>query len=620
MLIAALLLAIGTAPTQRRFVDKNGPFCPDTGLAGDTNFQTCVAFCSLAAHCRYCKCKQCAMCSSAPDRLGASSAPSSPAVGAPPLSSSKPKNKSGGTAAGSGSGSGSSSGSSSRSGGSTPGPAATPKQKSKAPTQAAAPPRSSSPPPSPAAASSKAKGMSHKPKEVLSKDGLSGAPQPSLTLPTSPYGSCWMQHPSGCPCAAGSGCRNANSAAYYPGAGWNRDMYGEKNLKSRTYDGCMARAVSENNWCGTTNVVTHYVPYQSSSSAGTPPSSTAKHRSQSSGGTAANSGSNKSGGGNKSSGGGGGGGAGGVVFACTPKRQGDISKTGCAAWCKTSDCPNWCKCAGCPNCPAAAGGSKAGKASGATTEDSGSEGVVTAGGGGGGGKSNPPTASAGAGVAARGPGAALVEKWRAGECASWCDLSPPKLATECDLGGCVVCAPCKGLLTSSRSGPGAISVATTAAQWTAASPKPIQRAENAAAETISDMLGGLVVLVLTFLTALALAGAAARLTFGQAVAELWHGYRYQRPGTREPEDDDEPAAEEGSMDSPWPWAAEARGDFQSDHQALQRATAAVTAAVHTQQQHEAAHVSQAKDLGVRLGEELAKMHAEEAAGVVEERR
>ena len=427
-----------------------------------------------------------------------------------------------------------------------------------------------------------------------------------------------MQHPSGCPCAAGSGCRNANSAAYYPGAGWNRDMYGEKNLKSRTYDGCMARAVSENNWCGTTNVVTHYVPYQSSSSAGTPPSSTAKHRSQSSGGTAANSGSNKSGGGNKSSGGGGGGGAGGVVFACTPKRQGDISKTGCAAWCKTSDCPNWCKCAGCPNCPAAAGGSKAGKASGATTEDSGSEGVVTAGGGGGGGKSNPPTASAGAGVAARGPGAALVEKWRAGECASWCDLSPPKLATECDLGGCVVCAPCKGLLTSSRSGPGAISVATTAAQWTAASPKPIQRAEDAAAEAISDMLGGLVVLVLTFLTALALAGAAARLTFGHAVAQLWHGY--QRPGTRESEDGDEPAAEEGSMDSPWPWAAEARGDFQSDHQALQRATAAVTAAVHTQQQHEAAHVSQAKDLGVRLGEELAKMHAEEAAGVVEERR
>jgi hypothetical protein len=89
-------------------------------------------------------------------------------------------------------------------------------------------------------------------------------PAPALTVPTTPYGSCWMQHPSGCPCAAGSGCRTANSTAYFP-VGWNRDTYGENNLNSRTFEGCMARAIGENAWCGTTNVETYYVPFPSPS-------------------------------------------------------------------------------------------------------------------------------------------------------------------------------------------------------------------------------------------------------------------------------------------------------------------------------------------------------------------
>eukprot|EP00900_Chrysochromulina_parva_P014074 jgi/Chrpa1/22668/Chrysochromulina_OHIO_Genome00024645-RA len=74
-----------------------------------------------------------------------------------------------------------------------------------------------------------------------------------------------MRHPTGCPCSSGSGCRAANSSAYYPAYGWNRDFYGESNMNARTYAGCMARALSENQWCGTTNIVTYYVPYPSPS-------------------------------------------------------------------------------------------------------------------------------------------------------------------------------------------------------------------------------------------------------------------------------------------------------------------------------------------------------------------
>jgi hypothetical protein len=44
-------------------------------------------------------------------------------------------------------------------------------------------------------------------------------------------------------------------------AGWNRDVYGESNLNTRTFAGCTSRATTENNWCGTTNIVTYYVPY-----------------------------------------------------------------------------------------------------------------------------------------------------------------------------------------------------------------------------------------------------------------------------------------------------------------------------------------------------------------------
>ena len=80
------------------------------------------------------------------------------------------------------------------------------------------------------------------------------------SLPTEPPVSCWMRHPSGCPCAAGSGCHQRGAATYHPAMGWNRDTYGETNLNSRTYEGCTSRAPAENAWCGTTDVVTYYVP------------------------------------------------------------------------------------------------------------------------------------------------------------------------------------------------------------------------------------------------------------------------------------------------------------------------------------------------------------------------
>ena len=85
-------------------------------------------------------------------------------------------------------------------------------------------------------------------------------PPPEATLPTQPWGSCWLSHPTGCPCSAGSACRAAGRPAYYPSPGWNRDTFGENNYNARRYAGCMARAVSENEWCGTTDVAAYYVP------------------------------------------------------------------------------------------------------------------------------------------------------------------------------------------------------------------------------------------------------------------------------------------------------------------------------------------------------------------------
>ena len=88
---------------------------------------------------------------------------------------------------------------------------------------------------------------------------------PAPPVPTSPFGSCWMRHPHGCPCAAGSNCTSFGGHPYYPPPGWNRDYYNETNSSfpdfSHTYDDCMARGANENAWCGTTDIATHYVPF-----------------------------------------------------------------------------------------------------------------------------------------------------------------------------------------------------------------------------------------------------------------------------------------------------------------------------------------------------------------------
>lgn len=68
--------------------------------------------------------------------------------------------------------------------------------------------------------------------------------------PTDPPGSCWIFEPSGCPSGNGEGAFTA----------WRRDSWGERN----GYDGasgCTRRAHDLNYWCGTTDVITHYVPF-----------------------------------------------------------------------------------------------------------------------------------------------------------------------------------------------------------------------------------------------------------------------------------------------------------------------------------------------------------------------
>ena len=77
------------------------------------------------------------------------------------------------------------------------------------------------------------------------------APPPSVPpVPTEPEGGCYYFYPSGCPAGDGSG----------PSTAWVLDTWGPDNGYAGEA-GCEKRGVDLNSWCGTTDIITYFVPY-----------------------------------------------------------------------------------------------------------------------------------------------------------------------------------------------------------------------------------------------------------------------------------------------------------------------------------------------------------------------